>query len=446
MTPLAGVPAGTNCSAEGVAPSSVTGFLRSVQAGTSGWSDLAQCCIDRIARREPVIHAWSYHDPQVIRRQLDEFDRLGDLPLKGIPIGLKDIFDTSEMPTSYGSAIYAGHYPLRDAEVVRRLKAAGAVIAGKTVTTEFAYIRPGPTVNPHAAGHTPGGSSSGSAAAVADGMVPLALGSQTGGSTIRPAAFCGIVGFKPTYGLISTAGMKSLAPSMDTVGIHARCVADLALILPALGGPSFPVDRLIVRRAIVWFPGPHGGDADEDARAALQAARELLLSTGYAVESIELADADIAGVGEANRIIMAYEAARSLAHEYREHRAQISEASALLVEAGQRTSEGDYRKALERAARGRAILNDRLAGRLLMTFPAPGEAPRIQDGTGNSMFNRAWTAMGLPCMTLPFGRGRRFGLPLGIQFVAASGQDQALIEGCEGIQTLFEAHAFGQRC
>ncbi len=438
---LAGPRSGSDARTTIVEPSLAIEFVRSLKARTSRLADLATQCMDRIAHRESIVHAWSYFDPIALRRELARVELMGDLPLKGVPIGIKDIFDTADMPTTYGSAIYEGHFPERDAELVARLRSAGALIAGKTVSTEFAYTNPGPTVNPHATAHTPGGSSSGSAAAVADGMVPIALGSQTGGSTIRPAAFCGIVGFKPTYGWISTTGMKPLAPSMDTIGILARSAADVALVLPVLSGQALASAGRsgAASLRVAWFPGPHRCDADADAQGVLESARGLLRSAGYEVEPIELAGADIAGLSEANRLIMAYEAARSLSEEYRWHRDEISAAMVLLIETGNQITAQEYRRALEQVARAREVVNRDLGDRLLMTFSAPGEAPRREAGTGNSLFNRAWTAMGLPCATLPLGRGSKFGLPLGVQFIAVSGADGALVRACMVIETLFNS-------
>jgi Asp-tRNA(Asn)/Glu-tRNA(Gln) amidotransferase A subunit family amidase len=402
--------------------------------------EIARFCLDRIAQKEPSLGAWAYHDADLVLQQARAAEKLpAESPLLGVLIGIKDIFDTADMPTAYGSALYAGHRPTRDAEVVARLRSAGALIAGKTVTTEFAYAYPGKTVNPHNALHTPGGSSSGSAAAVAAGMVPIALGSQTGGSTIRPSAYCGIVGFKPTHGLVPTAGMRPLAPSMDTVGIHARTMSDVSLVFPVLCGVGAVKPFVPKAIRIAYFPGPHSDEADDDSRRSLEAARDALRAAGYSVEPIILPADDFGLLNEAQRLIMAYEAASTLRKEHEHHRNALSEAMVSLLDGGEKISVGDYQKALTLAARWRhtfaSLLGDE---RVLMTFSAPGEAPLLSTGTGSSVFNRAWTLMGLPCLTMPFGRGTKAGLPLGIQFVGSPHRDGMLLACAARIEKVFE--------
>jgi len=463
-------------------PSRLTAVeLRALMAaGRASAQDVAQACLARTAQREPQVRAWAWHDPQAVMAQAraldeaaaaagqaNETDAAGEAggvqggaaagrALHGIPVGVKDIIDTRDMPTEYGSAWHAGHRPQADAGVVASLRAAGAVIFGKTVTTEFAYVHAGPTANPHDLGHTPGGSSSGSAAAVADFMVPMALATQTGGSTIRPAAYCGVVGFKPTLGVVALDGVKPLSGAMDTIGVHARCVADAALLYEVLrAGPqgaaqvrapqpgdagagqaeaggrqarghAASAPRLAAWR-IAYCPGPHAGSASDDARRVLEEARALLAAAGAQVEPLELPEA-YAGLSEANRIVMAYEAARNFAREYENGRERLGAATVALIESGQACSESDYRGALalarECAGQHAALMRERDA---LLTFSAPGEAPPRSEGTGDSLFNRAWTTMGVPCLTLPAGRGRR-GLPLGVQLVGAAGADDALLQ------------------
>jgi Asp-tRNA(Asn)/Glu-tRNA(Gln) amidotransferase A subunit family amidase len=416
-------------------------LVQSVKDKTCSIEELIESHLTRVAEKEPIVRAWAFHDADTVRAQARALERLpADLPLLGIPIGIKDIVDTVDMPTAYGSSIYHGHRPASDAEVVIRLRNAGALIMGKTVTTEFAYSHPGATVNPHNENHTPGGSSSGSAAAVAAGMVPLALGSQTGGSTIRPSAYCGIAGFKPTYGAIPTAGMNPLAPSMDTVGIHARSVRDLALVFPVLSGQP-PANGAPYASAprIGYFPGPHANEADTDALRAMDVSRELLRAGGLTVEPIALPTSDFLMLSAANRTIMAYEAALALGSEYKSHRSSMAEVTATLIETGKNTSRVEYEKALELAARCRDALTAALHGTdILMTLSAPGEAPLLRDGTGSSVFNRAWTTMGVPCLTLPFGLGTKAGLPLGVQFVAAQGQDWRLLSLGDRIEKIFK--------
>jgi Asp-tRNA(Asn)/Glu-tRNA(Gln) amidotransferase A subunit family amidase len=406
-------------------------------------ADVAESLLRRVADREAFLKAWAWHEPDLVREQARRLDAGSrDLPLFGVPIGVKDIIDTADMPTSYGSAIYRGHRPARDADVVARLRAAGAVIMGKTATTEFAHAHPCATVHPERADRTPGGSSSGSAAAVADGMVPLALGSQTGGSTIRPAAYCGICGFKPTYEVVCTDGMKPLAPSMDTLGIHARSVGDIELLFSVLVGHanSARPPRPIATPRIGYYPGPHREDASADAACALQECRDAFVRAGWEVQPLALPSENFGELSNANRTIMAYEAARELDHENVRHRAGLSDDIAGLIDQGHRIPCRDYEEALALASRCRVALGEGLHGfDVLMTFSAPGEAPELSAGTGSSVFNRGWTTMGVPCLTVPFGRGTIAGLPLAVQFVAAAGEDFQLLSLGQRVEGLVRA-------
>jgi Asp-tRNA(Asn)/Glu-tRNA(Gln) amidotransferase A subunit family amidase len=416
-----------------------------VRAGRLDAEEVLEAFLQRIAQTEPGIAAWAWHEAEAVRRQLQGLQRAAPgraLPLLGVPVGVKDIFDTADMPTAYGSTIYRGHRPSRDAEAVARLRRAGALIMGKTVTTEFAYSHPGPTVNPHAPRHTPGGSSSGSAAAVADFMVPLALGSQTGGSTIRPAAYCGVVGFKPSYDAISSQGMKALAPSMDTVGIMGRCMEDVALAYSVLaqgaapGAPQpAPLRDLSVR--LCWYPGPDAAEADDDAWHALRGAREMLLEAGVPVGAVTLSEA-YGGLSEANRCIMRFEGVRSLDSELTHHPEKLGATTAELIAAGRKTDESQYRAARALVAGCARELGDALGETgVLMSFSTPGAAPLLAAGTGNSVFNRGWTAMGAPSLTLPFGANAESGLPLGVQFVAAPGCDALLLALGAQVERIF---------
>lgn len=415
-------------------------LTESALAGQGRIAEIAGSCLGRIAKLEPLVKAWAWCDPTQVMEAAHEMDRCGaQLPLSGVMVGIKDIIDTADMPTAYGAELYRGHLPERDAYVVKRLREAGALIVGKTVTAEFAYASPGPTRNPHNRSRTPGGSSSGSAAAVAAGMVPIAISSQTGGSTIRPAAFCGIVGFKPTYGSIDCSGMKPLAPSSDTVGIHARTVSDIALILPTLSSmaPSSRQASLQPVR-IAWFPGPHESEVSADGLDSLFLARKLLMENGFIVEPTVLSLDDMAILSETNRLIMAFEAARSLRTEYEEHRDALTAPSLELIKAGNAISVASYRGALAFAARCRKAMVESMAGfDLLMTFSAPGAAPLVTAGTGSSVFNRAWSTLGVPCLNLPCGRSHGLRLPLGAQFVALPGQDARLLEIGRYIEHLF---------
>lgn len=399
----------------------------------------AQASITRIAQRDAHLRAWVHHDAQAVMSEASTIDARTDEPaLRGLTIGVKDIFDIDGVPTEHGSRVYRGHVARADAEVVRRLKVAGAVLVGKTATTEFAYAHPAATVNPHNALHTPGGSSSGSAAAVADGMVDLALGSQTGGSTIRPAAYCGVVGFKPTHGVVPTAGMKPLAPSLDTVGLHARSVQDIRRLFAVLSGRTAATRNAPQR--ICFAPGPFAGEADAASHRMLVEARNLMGARCLALEELDFGPG-FAALNEAQLAIMAREAAVSLRREYEEHRHEISEETIELVERGRATSDAAVREAHALAARWRHELTAQLReSAVLLTFSAPGEAPLMTAGTGNSLFNRIWTLLGVPAITLPFGRGP-LGLPLGIQLIAAPGRDDELLAFAQSVEAVLDAAA-----
>ncbi len=400
-----------------------------VLAGACGLEQIVAATLERIARREPDVRAWSWLDADGALAAARRQDRDGAYgPLSGVTIGLKDIIDTADMPTAYGAALYRDHRPLRDAALVTRLRRAGAIILGKTVTTEFAYAAPGPTRNPHDAAHTPGGSSSGSAAAVAAGMAGLAISSQTGGSTIRPAAFCGVIGFKPTHGLIDSSGMKALAPSSDTVGWHARSIADIALAFAVLADATAPA-RVGSPIRIAWFPGPHAAEASSAAVAALEQVRRALQKHGMQFATPDIETADVARLGECNSLIMAVEAARSLEPEYRLHRERLTAATQRLIETGQAVPVERYREALEFVEQRRAGFDAAMTRGgfdALLTFSAAGIAPPAADGTGNSLFNRPWSMLGAPCLSLPCGFSS--GLPLGVQLVTRRGADLALLE------------------
>ena len=395
-------------------------------------TDLAEAHLARIAEREPALHAWVTHDPAAVRARAAALDQAADdLPLRGLPVGIKDIIDTADLPTAYGSSIYAGHRPVEDAAIVARLRAAGALIMGKTVTTEFAYMHAGPTLNPWNAAHTPGGSSSDSAAGVAAGMMPLALATQTGGSTIRPAAYCGIVGFKPTYGVLPMTGIKPLAPSLDTLGLYGRSVEDVALLFDAVSGrgASAAEARPIGALRLGLHPGPYAGRAGADAQAALDAACTALRAAGATVETIDLPEALFARIGEGNNTIMAYEAARALAHEFETDRALLSANIVKLIGIGQAVPDAAYRDALAAGGEGRQALAEGMRGfDSLITFSAPGAAPVWAEGTGDSAFNRIWTTIGAPCITLPVGRVAATRLPLGVQLVDCVDRDAHLLQ------------------
>jgi len=418
----------------------LTELLEPVASGALSHQQILESQLSRIAEREPHVRAWAWHDPENVRAQLAELtDLQRSQPLAGVAIGIKDIIDTAAMPTAYGSEAYAGHRPSVDAAVIQKLKSAGAILMGKTVTTEFAHVHAGPTVNPHHFSHTPGGSSSGSAAAVADGMVALALGSQTGGSTIRPAAFCGVVGFKPTYGRISLEGVMPLAAAMDTMGLMARSMDDIILLARVLFDHGSQSTTTSKKPIFAWYPGPNADEADQESVRLLERARAQLIEQGAQFIDVDLPHDEFAAIGRGNRLIMAYQAAHHHEALYRSRPDKLGASTRKLIEAGLAMSSSQFEDELGLAAQGRDMFQQAMRGvDALLTFSAPGTAPRVEDGTGASTFNRIWTTIGAPCVTLPAGSGHN-GLPLGVQFVASHGQDEALLQLGRQFESVFKA-------
>jgi Asp-tRNA(Asn)/Glu-tRNA(Gln) amidotransferase A subunit family amidase len=393
--------------------------------------ELASAYFERIAAREAEVGAWQYFDREAAlaaARRRDSEPPRG--PLHGIPIAVKDLIDTVDMPTAYGSPIYRGHRPAADASCVALARAAGAVVLGKTVTTEFATFTPGKTANPQNLAHTPGGSSSGSAAAVADGMVPLAFGTQTAGSVIRPGAYCGCVAYKPSFGLINRAGVKPLADSLDTIGVFARSVEDAAFFVGVLA------ERPALRHLAVPEQAPRFGlcrtpmwdEAEPATAAALDAARAALERAGAVVAELPIAP-EHRGLTEAQDTVMGFETVRALAHERIEHSAELSPRLAQLIDAGMAIGADVYDEALARAAAARAGLDAFFGGCDAILVPAaPGEAPAGLGNTGNPLFNRMWTLLGVPCAALP-ARWAQNGLPTAVQLVGRT-RDDARLMGC----------------
>lgn len=398
-------------------------------------ADIVASYLARIAEYEPEVHAWSHIDPD----QAMEFGRQADClppkPLAGVTVGIKDIIDTADMPTAYGSAVYQGLQPAKDAALITRLREAGALILGKTVTTEFAFSHGVPTRNPHALDHTPGGSSSGSAAAVAACMVATAISSQTGGSTIRPAAFCGVVGFKPTHGWTDSTGMKPLSPSSDTVGLHAHTVGDIGMLFQVLAPKSPPMLKARKPRRIAWFPGPHAQQTSPASRHMLEEVRARLLAAGIIMEPSPLEEERVRQLGECNRLVMAAEGARMLDWEYRHHAGLLGKATVSLIERGRATSDARYRETMAFIEESREAFKLAMRGfDALLTFSAPGAAPLASAGLGDSLFDRPWSALGVSCMNLPYGT--EDGLPLGVQLVVDRNHDVELLQTALYIEAL----------
>jgi Asp-tRNA(Asn)/Glu-tRNA(Gln) amidotransferase A subunit family amidase len=418
-------------------------------------AELCDSYLRRIAARESEIGAFAYLDEAQVRRAAkaaDDYRATGRAlgALHGLPVGIKDIIDTADMPTENGTVLDAGRRPGKDAEVVRRLRQAGAVIMGKTVTTELAYFAPGKTRNPHNTTHTPGGSSSGSAAGVAAGFVPLAIGSQTFGSVIRPASFCGVVGFKPSFGLISRAGFRWLAPPLDTAGVFARTVADVALLADALAGhdPADPDTRLLppprmldvalteppVTPDLAFVKTPMWDDAEP---ATQEGFAELVATLGKSCTEVALPDVFHEWTGAMRSLIRAG-MARNLEPYYRKGKDRISPVLRNLLEEGMQITAVDYLAALDwRAALSNGLeqLFDRYDA--IVTPAAPGEAPAGLDSTGNPVFNGLWTLCGVPAVSLPLLQGPR-GLPVGVQLVGRHGEDARLLRTARWLRTAAE--------
>jgi Asp-tRNA(Asn)/Glu-tRNA(Gln) amidotransferase A subunit family amidase len=415
-----------------------------IREGRLSAVELAQACLDRVGEVEDQVQAWTFLDPQHVLAQAeraDDWRRHGKPlpPLHGVPIGIKDIFDTGDMPTEFGSPIHAGRTPRQDAACVARLRAAGAVIMGKTVTTEFAYFHPGKTRNPHDPERTPGGSSSGSAAAVAAGMVPGAIGSQTNGSVIRPASFCGVVGYKPTHGLIPRSGALLLSRALDHVGVFARTIEDAALLAQCMAGhheddpdtrpiavpplvdvarqepPLAP--RFAFVKTAVW------DQSEQDTRDGLAA---LLEKLGDAAQEVDLT-ASTQPMHDLHAIIMQVEMAENLRPELTRARDKLSAPLLELLDKGTARLAVEYRRALDRAGPMADALEsvfDEFDA--IITPAAAGEAPVGRTATGSPVFCTIWSYLGTPAITLPLLQGSN-GMPIGVQLVGKRGNDARLL-------------------
>ena len=392
-------------------------------------STLTQACLERIAERDSQVQAFVHLAASAAlqrARELDAGPVLG--PLHGLPVGVKDLIDSHDMPTGYGSAIYAGHQPRADAAVVALLREAGAALIGKTVSTELANMTAGPTCNPHHLGHTPGGSSSGSAAAVADFMLPLALGTQTAGSLIRPAAFCGVVGFKPSFGRVPRAGVKPVAESLDTVGGFGRSVRDVALLAAVLTcDPRCVIGaEAVAPLRIGLVQGPDWRLAEPAVVQAWAQAVRVLAPLAALCEDADLPN-DFADVAAVQAAIQAHETALAFSDERLRHAGRLSAPLRALIDTGLAVDAATCAEHHARAARWRQQF-DRLFERydLLLTPSAVGEAPPGLEHTGDAVFCRPWSLLGLPCVHLPLSRGAN-GLPVGLQLVGRHGQDHRLL-------------------
>jgi Asp-tRNA(Asn)/Glu-tRNA(Gln) amidotransferase A subunit family amidase len=424
---------------------SASDAARLIREGLVSSTELTTACLARVRETEAEIQAWAFLDPDHALAQARAADawRLEGRPtgpLHGVPVGIKDIMDTADMPTENGSVLHAGRTPSRDATVVARLREAGAVIMGKTVTTEFATYTPGKTRNPHDREHTPGGSSSGSAAAVAAGMVPLALGSQTNGSTIRPAAFCGVYGFKPTHGLIPRHGMLMLSRTLDHVGLFARTIEDLALLAAQLAGhderdpdtrprarPPFvavAAEEPPIPPMLAFVKTPHWERVEEETKAAFA---ELVEHLGDRVEEVELFPSAIEA-WDWHRTIMVAEMAVSLEREWEHGRDRLSERLRTQIEQGREVRAFDYQRARARIEPIHESFLELFQQRYdaILTPAAPGPAPKGLASTGDPAFCTLWTLAGMPAVSLPLMQATN-GLPLGVQLVGPRDGDARLL-------------------
>jgi Asp-tRNA(Asn)/Glu-tRNA(Gln) amidotransferase A subunit family amidase len=428
---------------------------RAIRDGSISSEQLVEACLARVRDADPQVQAWAYIDPQHAMAQAkaaDERRREGTPvgPLHGVPVGIKDIFDTHDMPTEDGTVLHAGRTPADDATAVARLRAAGAVIMGKTVTTELATYSPGKTRNPHNPAHTPGGSSSGSAAAVACGMVPLAIGSQTNGSVLRPAAYCGVYGFKPTHGLISRHGVLKQSRTLDHVGVFARTIDDVALACEELVAwdehdpDTRPTARIPFTRIageepplpprLAFVKGPVWDRADKET---MEAFAELMAELGDRAEEVALPDSALRAL-DWHRTIMEAEMAANFEVEWEKGRDRLSESLRGQLSRGREVSALDYQKARARIS----ILNDgftELFSRYdaILTPAAPGTAPKGLDATGDPSFCTLWTLCGMPALSLPLMQGAN-GLPLGVQLVGRRHDDARLLRTASWLTGLLE--------
>ena len=419
--------------------------VRLICDGVLSSEQLVEACLARVNEVDEQVQAWAFLDPEYALTQARALDQLrlegrpiG--PLHGVPVAIKDIFDTADMPTEYGSPIHTGRTPSRDATAVALLRGAGAVIMGKAVTTEFAYLHPGKTRNPHNPEHTPGGSSSGSAAAVAANMVPLAIGSQTNGSTIRPAAYCGVIGFKPTHGLISRHRVSPLSRTLDHVGLFARTIDDIALLAEQLVAydendpdtrpraripfSTISAEEPPLAPMFAFIKTPMWQRTDEETKEGFA---EIVEQLGNQVEEVELFPS-ASDAWQWHQTIMSAEMALNLAREWDSGRKLMSEQLRKQIHIGRAVTAFDYQHALKQIAPIHESFVELFEQRydVILTPAAPSAAPQGLSSTGDPSFCTLWTLCGMPCITLPLLQSSS-GLPIGVQLVGPRGGDTRLL-------------------
>lgn len=406
----------------------IENYQAALKEGRAEPYDWWHACAAQIEEREPEVQAWEALAPRLPALPSDV--DVGSVPLYGVPVGIKDIIDTTDMPITWGTRGYLSSPGSQlNAALVTLLKENGALIMGKTVSTEFAYFTPGKTHNPHDANRTPGGSSSGSAAAVAAGMVPLAFGTQTAGSMIRPASYCGVFGFKPTFGTLSCDGVKPFAASLDTLGWFTRHIDDVCTTFSALTkAPTIPaLDNLQgVRVAIHSLPFDE--PLAPDVKQALASAQERFEQAGAEIVPLRL-DSRYEALVEHQKVVLAYEAAQSLASEYRDYAAKMGEKLVELIEQGRVTSFERYIEAKRATTQMQQALSEVFSEEvdIILAASAQGEAPEGLDATGDPIYCRAWTLLGVPCLNLPLSQGSA-GMSVGVQIIADRWQDEKLLQ------------------
>ncbi|MDA8987125.1 amidase [Planktomarina temperata] len=436
-----------------IAPYTLTATeaVQAIASGRLSSVDLVKSCLEQIADTDASIKAWAHLDPESALAQAAECDRirkagLGTGPLHGLPVGLKDVIDTRDMPTQRGTDIFKDRQPDKDARLVERLRESGAVIMGKTVTTELAFVHANDTRNPHNPEHSPGGSSSGSAAAVAACHVPLAVGTQTNGSVIRPASFCGTFGFKPTRGVISRAGVLKTSDSLDQVGCFGRSLEDVALLTDALAGYdqadscSFARPRPQMRAGaqaeapvapdLVWFNLPFYDRLSPDAHEGMEAVLDVL---GPRITRMAAADT-LANLVAVQARIHEYEICQHQAAVFDANFEDLSRELQRIVARGRKISEAEYTDALAVKASAQTFFDELFVEFDAIIAPcATGEAPKFGSGTGDPIFCTLWTLAGLPCVSLPLLVGDN-NLPIGVQLIGPIEKDDRLLRTARWLQ------------
>ena len=421
-------------------------MARRISSGEANAEAIMQSCLQRISEREAEVGAFISIDPDTALRAARAADQVNAVgPLHGIPIGVKDIIDSEQFATGWGTSFYRKHRPGRNASCVQLFVRAGAIVVGKTVTTEFAYFKPGKTANPSKRGHTPGGSSSGSAAAVADCMLPFAFGSQTAASLIRPAAYCGIPGYKASHGSFDLQGVMGLAPSMDSLGFLAREVEDFELARTVLCGsePAALPDFAEKPLRVALLRGAHWSEGSVEMRDVCQQAMATLAEAGAQAGEIATPQAFM-DLTECQKMVMAYEVAHARIYEYDRYREHISSAFIDLVENGLQVTRAAYEDACRERDRAMRVLQSLFLDTDVILAPAaPGEAPPGLEATGDPLYSRSWNLLQVPCISIPFGSGPR-GLPLSVQLIGAMNTDDRLLASARWIHQQLKLKVHGK--